>query len=52
LTQTPGQVAKEVIKSLKHRKKPTVNSGPVNKAFVFMTRFMPRKAVVSMIGKV
>lgn len=52
IIQTPEQVAEEVIKTLKHRKKPTVNAGPVNKAFVFMTRFMSRKAVVSMMGKV
>lgn len=51
MTQTPEQVAVEVVKALKKRNKPTVNSGFVNKIFVFMTRFMTRKAIVSMMGK-
>lgn len=51
MTQTPEQVVDEVIKALKLRKKPTVSSGTVNKAFAFMTRFMSRKANVSMMGK-
>lgn len=51
MTQTPEQVAIEVVKALKKRKKPTVNSGIINKLFVFLTRFMSRKTNVSLMGK-
>jgi len=47
MVQTPEEVATEVINAIKKRNRPTVNSGFVNKLFVFMTR----KAIVSLMGK-
>lgn len=51
MTQTPEQVVEEALKALKKRKSPTINTGFVNKIFVFMTRLMSRKANVSLMGR-
>jgi short-subunit dehydrogenase len=51
MTQTPEQVAKATLKTLKSRNKPTVLTHFTDKLFAFMFRFYSRKAIVSTMGK-
>lgn len=50
VSQTPEQVVAVARAALAARSSPTVVSGFSNKAMVFMSRFMPRWAVVDMMG--
>ena len=50
LSQTPEQVADLAVKELLARAKPTVISGVKNALFAGMTRFMPRRSTVKMMG--
>lgn len=50
MTQKPEQVVDKALKALKSRKKPTVISGSMNNFFIGLTKFMSRKAIVSMMG--
>ena len=50
VTQTPEQVAKELINALEKRKKPKVISGGLNRFMLFFHKLMSRKAVVSMMA--
>ena len=51
ITQTPLQVAKELIRALKKRNKPKVVSGAMNRFMLFFQRFLSRRMVVNMMGK-
>ena len=50
IQQTPGQVAREFSKVLKKRNRPHVVSGLMNRSMLFFFRFLPRKAIVKMMG--
>jgi short-subunit dehydrogenase len=50
ITQTPLQVARELIHALKKRRKPKVVSGAMNRFMLFFHRFLSRKMVVNMMG--
>src|ERR1039457_3134294 len=50
LAQTPEQVVSVALKALKARSNPTVISGVKNVIFAALTRTMPRKSTVSMMG--
>jgi short-subunit dehydrogenase len=52
IVQTPEQVAKETLTALKKRKKPVVISGIMNRGMALSQRFMSRKQVVNMMGRV
>lgn len=49
--QTPEAVAKELVRALRQRTRPRVISGGLNRLFVFFGRFMPRKAVINLMGR-
>lgn len=49
--QTPEAVAKELVRALRQRTRPRVISGGLNRLFVFLGRFMPRKAVINLMGR-
>ena len=52
ITQTAAQVVDVAMHALERRKSPTIVSGFMNKAMVFMTnRLMSRKAMVNLMGK-
>jgi len=52
ITQTSAQVVDVAMHALKSRKSPTIVSGFMNKAMVFMTnRLMTRKGMVNLMGK-
>lgn len=51
LAQTPEQVVSFALKHLEDRQRPTVISGAKNRSLAFVTRLMPRSAVVRMMGK-
>ncbi len=51
LAQTPEQVVAVALKALKTRTKPTVISGTQNSFFVALSRLLPRRSTVSMMGK-
>ncbi len=51
MAQTPEEVVANAIRALKARRTPTVISGVKNQVFASMSRAMPRKSVVSMMGK-
>lgn len=51
MAETPEQVVQNALKSLLNRTEPTVISGVKNKIFAGMSRVMPRKSLVSMMGK-
>lgn len=51
LAQTPEQVVAYALKQLASRQRPTVISGSKNRTLAFVTRLMPRSAVVRMMGK-
>jgi len=48
--QSAPNVAKELVRALKRRKKPRVVSGITNRFMLFFQRFLSRKMVVSMMG--
>ncbi len=50
ITQTPVQVAEELIYSLNKRTKPKAVSGATNRFMLFFQRFLSRKMVVNMMG--
>ena len=50
-SQTPDQVARLGIKELKRRSRPIVISGP-QKFLIFVAKFIPRKLVVEISGRV
>jgi len=52
IVQTPEQVAKETLTALKKRKKPVVISGVMNRSMLLFQRFLGRKQVVNMMGRV
>ena len=52
LAQTPEALVKYALKELRSRSKPTVISGASNFLMASLTRMMPRKATVKMMGKV
>ncbi len=49
-TQTPEQVVDQALKALKARKSPTVISGLGNALFAGLTRFLPRRSTVNLLG--
>ncbi|HEX7928474.1 MAG TPA: SDR family NAD(P)-dependent oxidoreductase [bacterium] len=49
--QTPEQVVEAAMRALRSRRSPTVVSGWHNRLFVFATRLLPRKWVVSAMGR-
>lgn len=51
MSQTPEKAVANALKALASRKKPTVISGTKNWIFGSMPRFMPRKTLVNMLGK-
>ena len=51
MAQTPEQVADVAAAALQARAKPDVISGGKNMVFTGLTRLLPRKAVVGMMGK-
>ncbi|MBU1240912.1 SDR family NAD(P)-dependent oxidoreductase [Myxococcota bacterium] len=51
ITQTPEQVVDTAMAALSKRRTPTVISGVKNKLFTSMGRLMPRRYMVSMMGK-
>lgn len=51
MAQTPEQVVDNALAALTARTQPTVISGVKNKIFAGMSRVMPRKSLVSMMGK-
>lgn len=51
MAQTPEQVADVAASALHTRMQPSVISGGKNAVFTGLTRLLPRKAVVSMMGK-
>ena len=48
--QKPDQVGRELARSLSKRNSPKVVSGFMNRSMLLFHRFMPRKAVVNMMG--
>lgn len=50
ISQTSAEVVNVAMKALEARSSPTVVSGFANKAMLFSTRLMPRKAMVNMMG--
>lgn len=51
MAETPEQVVETAMRALAARDKPTVISGGKNAAFAAMSRIMPRKALVTALGK-
>ena len=51
MAQTPDQVVDNALNALRSRTEPTVISGVKNKIFAGMSRVMPRRSLVSMMGK-
>jgi uncharacterized protein len=51
MSQTPEEVVENALKALASRKKPTVISGAKNWIFGSMPRFMSRRSLVNMLGK-
>jgi len=51
LAQTPQAVVENAWKALQARKNPTVISGKKNAVMTVMTKMMPRKSTVTMMGK-
>ena len=51
ITQTPEQVVDVAIKAIRKRKGPTVISGSFTTMMTVMARLMPRKHLVTMIGR-
>ncbi|MDO7846148.1 SDR family NAD(P)-dependent oxidoreductase [Hymenobacter sp. M29] len=49
--QTPEAVAQELVRALRRRTQPRVISGGLNRLFVFFARFLPRKAVINLMGR-
>ncbi len=52
ITQTVEVVVKNAIKAIHKRNTPTVISGTSNLALASATRFLPRKAVIKMMGSI
>lgn len=52
IIQTPDEVAREAVRALKKRKKPAVVSGTMNRLMLLGQRFLSRKQVVTMMGRV
>jgi uncharacterized protein len=50
ISQTPRQVAIELIHALQRRKKPKTVSGAMNRFMLFFHRFLSRKMIVNMMG--
>jgi short-subunit dehydrogenase len=50
MAQTPEQVADTLIAALEAHSKPTIISGGKNKVFAGLSRILPRKSIVSMMG--
>lgn len=50
ISQSPEQVVDAAMIALAKREAPTIIPGFANKAMLFSTRFIPRKAMVSMMG--
>ena len=50
ITQTPRQVAQELLYSLEKRAKPKAVSGVMNRIMLFSHRFLSRRMVVNMMG--
>ncbi|MCW3125651.1 MAG: putative oxidoreductase, family, partial [Bacteroidetes bacterium] len=50
ITQTPVQVAKELVRAIEKRSKPKVISGAMNRMMVFFQRLMSRKMMVGIMG--
>jgi short-subunit dehydrogenase len=50
--QTPDQVAKACVTALQGRSKPVVISGTQNALFASLPRFLPRKAVAGIMGRI
>jgi uncharacterized protein len=48
--QTPEQVVDRALKALRARKSPTVISGLSNAIFTGLTRFLPRRSTVNLLG--
>lgn len=51
MAQTPEQVVDEALAALDARRSPTVITGVQNKAGAMLSRALPRKAMVSVMGK-
>ncbi len=51
LAQTAEQVVATALKALKKRKSPTVISGVQNSSFAALTRFIPRKGTIAIMGQ-
>ena len=51
MAQSPEQVVEIALKALKKRDRPTVISGTKNLVFASISRLMPRKSTVSILGK-
>jgi len=51
LAQTPEEVVENAWKALQARRNPTVISGKKNTMMTVMTKVMPRKSTVTMMGK-
>jgi short-subunit dehydrogenase len=50
ITQTPHQVAQELVQALEKRRKPKAVANSLNRMMLFVQRFMSRKTVVNMMG--
>jgi uncharacterized protein len=50
ISQTPRQVAIELIHALRRQKKPKTVSGAMNRFMLFFQRFLSRKMIVNMMG--
>lgn len=50
ISQSPEEVVDAAMTALAERETPTIIPGFANKAMLFSTRFMPRKAMVSIMG--
>ena len=51
VTQTPGQVVSIALRALKKRSSPIVVSGVKNNLFTSMSRMVPEKLLVTLMGK-
>lgn len=51
MAQTPEQVAETTVAALRARRTPTIISGTKNVMLASLSRLMPRKSAVSMMGK-
>ncbi len=51
LTQTADEVVSEALRALDRRKKPVIISGWKNRVGLFLTRFLSRKKLVSIVAK-